>query len=55
MQWKEFLLNLGISTVTAAMEALIVTTGIGPQFKVACQNALVALAAVATAAETPNQ
>lgn len=55
MSWKEFLLNLGIATVTPALQALIGLAGIGPRFKAACQNALTSLAAVALAAETPNE
>jgi hypothetical protein len=55
MSWKEFLLNLGISTLTGAIAALINTAGIGPNFKAACLAADQALAALATAAETPDQ
>ena len=55
MNWKEFLLNLGINTLTSVLQALVVTSGIGPNFKQACLNTLQTLGPLATAAETPNE
>lgn len=55
MNWKEFLLNLGISTLSGAIAALIATSGIGPKFKAACLRADTALAELAAAAETPTE
>lgn len=55
MSWKEFLLNLGINTLSDAIAAMVATSGIGPKFKQACLNADAVLTELATAAKTPNE
>lgn len=54
MNWKNLLLEMGISDVAAFTNFVTANSKTGPQFKAAAENATTALAALALAAQNPN-
>lgn len=55
MNWEAFLLQLGIADATVAAQTIVALSSTGPQFKLAAQNAITALAALGQAAQNPKQ